>query len=97
MTIDGPKTPPDPPDEIVSDVVRIFTSATVIKSIGPTVSPAVNNFCRRPYPLPRTASASWFCSKANQSPTPTSPASAAPMSGFTWGGMESFLKRWWMP
>ena len=48
ITIDGPNTPPDPPEPIVNDVARIFAKATAkitVKLSGAAFSTAV---CRRP-------------------------------------------------
>ena len=38
MTMDGPKTPPDPPELIVSEVVTIFAKATIINTVGNTLA-----------------------------------------------------------
>ena len=55
ITIDGPKTPPDPPELIVIDVVRILSNANDIKREIPRALGFVSAVCRTPYPVPSTA------------------------------------------
>src|SRR5581483_1166731 len=55
ITIDGPNTPPDPPDPIVSPVVRILPTDTA-RSTPASPAGSVNAVCRMPYPNDRTDS-----------------------------------------
>ena len=59
MTIDGPNTPPEPPELIVSDVVRILPNAIASNTpIDAEVTPSDGSNAPwiAPYPAERTAS-----------------------------------------
>src|SRR4051812_13319419 len=92
ITIEGPNTPPDPPELIVREVVKILTSANDDNSHTPKAAGSVRAVCRTPYPVPSTASERMSPPCDQYRAKPMTPVAAAPRTGRSNGGRGDALK-----